>query len=215
MLEVYPSASTLIQPSPVEFVMLKEMMFISPKWTCLGVRDQEQHQSVIHSTFPWSPASPQVLSVLLGQPVEVFKGHSSKCHRDISAAQAVSAPALCLHCSRQGEEGKLPHPALIPQTRDDVQEVTQSPRQLSHSSKVTHLSCQGRLALHHLRAGLLLTHLSPGHLQGNPGEGAHPVPPLCQLLAHHSPCSSQVSHSHLPCPADTSCCYFLSFYTLF
>lgn len=179
-------------------------MFICPKLTCLGVRAQEQHTSVIHSTFPWSPASPQVLSVLLGQPVEVFKGQTPPRYFCYSACVS----------SRQGEEGGLLHPALIPQPRGDVQEVTQSLCQLPHSSKVTQLSSEGRQsAAHRCPApfpGLLLTQLSPAHLQGNPGEGAHPIPSVC-----HSPSSSQVHHSHLPCPADTSCCYFLSFYTLF
>lgn len=31
-------------PSPAEFVILKEIMFICPKLTCLGLRDQQQHE---------------------------------------------------------------------------------------------------------------------------------------------------------------------------
>lgn len=46
-------------PSPAEFIMPKEMMFICPQLSCLGVRDRQQHKSVIHSTFPSSPASPK------------------------------------------------------------------------------------------------------------------------------------------------------------
>lgn len=89
------------RPSPAEFVMPKEMMFICPKLTCLRVRDRQQHQSVIHSTFPSSPASPKALSVLW----KCLKVTVLNATEIFLLLQLLPAPGLCMNCSRQGEEG--------------------------------------------------------------------------------------------------------------